>query len=139
MYLLDTNVVSELRKAKTDKMHRRVKAWAKSVSATALFLSSISILELEIGILLIERRDSMQGKLLRSWMDGHVLPTFHDRVLAVDTAVAQRCATLHVPNPRSDRDALIAATALVHGLTVVTRNVEDFEPTGVTILDPWHY
>jgi len=103
MYLLDTNVVSELRKAKTDKMHRRVKAWAKSVSATTLFLSSISILELEIGILLVERRDSVQGKLLRSWMDGQVLPTFHDRVLAVDTAVAQRCATLHVPNPRSDR------------------------------------
>jgi len=139
MYLLDTNVISELRKAKTDKMHRRVNAWAKSVSATTLFLSSISILELEIGILLVERRDSVQGKLLRSWMDGRVLPTFQDRVLAVDTAVAQRCATLHVPNPRSDRDALIAATALVHGLTVVTRNVEDFEPTGVAILDPWQY
>ena len=139
MYLLDTNVISELRKAKTDKMHRRVKAWAKSVSATTLFLSSISILELEIGILLVERRDSVQGKLLRSWMDGHVLPAFQDRVLAVDTAVAQRCATLHVPNPRSDRDALIAATALVHGLTVVTRNVEDFKPTGVAILDPWQY
>ena len=137
MYLLDTNVVSELRKAKTGKIHRRVKAWAKSVPATTLFLSSISILELEIGILLVERRDPVQGKLLRSWMDGHVLPTFEDRVLAVDTAVAQRCATLHVPNPRSDRDALIAATALVHGLTVVTRNVEDFEPTGVAILDPW--
>lgn len=137
MYLLDTNVISELRKAKT--VHRRVKGWARSVSATTLFLSSISILELEIGILLVERRDPVQGKLLRSWMDGHVLPAFHERVLAVDTAVAQRCATLHVPNPRSDRDALIAATALVHGLTVVTRNVEDFEPTGVKILDPWQY
>ena len=79
----------------------------------------------------------MQGKLLRSWMDGHVLLTFQDRVLAVDTAVAQRCARLHVPDPRSDRDALIAATGLVHGLTVVTRNVEDFAPTGVAILDPW--
>jgi toxin FitB len=137
MYLLDTNIVSELRKAKTGKIDRRVKAWAKSVSATTLYLSSISILELEIGILLVERRDSGQGKLLRSWMDDHVLPAFKDRVLAVDPAVAQRCATLHVPNPRSDRDALIAATALVHGLTVVTRNVEDFEPTGVAILDPW--
>jgi hypothetical protein len=137
MYLLDTNVVSELRKAKTDKIHRRVKAWAKSVSATTLFLSSISILEVEIGILLVERRDPVQGKLLRSWMNGQVLPTFYDRILAVDTAVAQRCAALHVPNPCSDRDALIAATALVHGLTVVTRNVEDFEPTGVAILNPW--
>jgi toxin FitB len=139
MYLLDTNVVSELRKAKTDKMHRRVKAWAKSVPATTLFLSSISILELEIGVLLVERRDAVQGKLLRSWMDEHVLPAFYDRILAVDTAVAQRCATLHVPNPRSARDALIAATALVHGLTVVTRNVEDFEPTAVATLDPWQY
>lgn len=137
MYLLDTNVVSELRKARTDRLHRRVKAWAKSVPAAALFLSSISILEIEIGILLVERRDPLQGKLLRSWMDGHVLPTFHDRVLAVDTAVAQRCAALHVPDPRSDRDALIAATAFVHGLTIVTRNVEDFESTGVAILNPW--
>jgi toxin FitB len=137
MYLLDTNVVSELRKAKTDRIHRRVKAWAKSVSAATLFLSSISILELEIGILLVERRDPMQGKLLRSWMDEHVLPTFYDRVLTIDTAVAQRCAALHVPNPRSDRDALIAATALVHGLTIVTRNVKDFEPTGVAMLNPW--
>ncbi len=137
MYLLDTNVVSELRKARTDRLHRRVKAWAKSVPAAALFLSSISILEIEIGILLVERRDPLQGKLLRSWMDGHVLPTFHDRVLAVDTAVAQRCAALHVPDPRSDRDALIGATAFVHGLTIVTRNVEDFESTGVAILNPW--
>jgi predicted nucleic acid-binding protein len=137
MFLLDTNVVSELRKAKTGKINRRVKAWAKSVSATTLFLSSISILELEIGILLVERRDPVQGKLLRSWMDGHVLPTFNNRILAVDTAVAQRCAALHVPNPRSDRDAVIAATAFVHGLTVVTRNVQDFEPTGVAILNPW--
>jgi len=137
MYLLDTNAISELRKAKTG--HRRVKAWARSISATTLFLSSISILELEIGILLVARRDSVQGKLLRSWMDGHVLPAFDVRVLAVDTAVAQRCATVHVPNPRSDRDAEIAATALVHGLTVVTRNVEDFEPAGVKILDPWQY
>lgn len=137
MYLLDTNVVSELRKAKTNKVHARVKGWARSVSAATLFLSSISILELEIGILLVERRDAVQGKLLRSWMDGHVLTTFSDRILAVDTAVAQRCAVLHVPNPCSDRDALIAATALVHGLTVVTRNVEDFRPTGVPILNPW--
>ena len=137
MYLLDTNVVSELRKAKTARINRRVKAWAKSVSATTLFLSSISILELEIGILLVERRDPVQGKALRSWMDGHVLPTFNNRVLSVDTAVARRCAALHVPNPCSDRDALIAATAFVHGLTVVTRNVRDFESTGVAILNPW--
>lgn len=137
MYLLDTNVVSELRKAKTGKINRYVRAWAKSVSAATLYLSVISVLELEIGILLIERRDPSQGALFRSWMVGHVLPAFAGRVLAVDTPVAQRCAALHVPSRRSDRDALIAATALVHGMTVVTRNVADFEPTDVRIINPW--
>jgi predicted nucleic acid-binding protein len=138
MYLLDTNVVSELRKAKTGKVDRNVRNWAKSVSASTLFLSVISILELEIGILLVERRDRSQGALLRSWMENHVLPTFNDRILAVDTPVAQRCAAMHVPTPRSDRDALIAATALVHGMSVVTRNVSDFEPTGVAVVNPWN-
>lgn len=137
MYLLDTNVISELRKAKTGKIDRHVKAWATSVSAATLFLSAISILELEIGILLAERRDRTQGALLRSWMDEQVLPAFGSRVLAVDTAVALRCAELHVPNPCSDRDALIAATAFVHGMAVVTRNLDDFKRTGVPTLNPW--
>jgi toxin FitB len=137
MYLLDTNVVSELRKAKTGKVERNVRNWAKSVPASMLFLSAISILELEIGILLIERRDQAQGSLLRSWMTDHILPTFEGRILAIDTAVAQRCAALHVPAHRSDRDALIAATALVHGMTVVTRNASDFASTGVLIVNPW--
>jgi toxin FitB len=137
MYLLDTNVVSELRKGKTGKVNRNVSAWAKGVSPPTLFLSAISILELEIGILLIERRNRTQAVILRSWMEDHVLPAFDGRILAVDTAVARKCAALHVPTPRSDRDSLIAATALVHGMTVVTRNVSDFEPTGVTIINPW--
>ena len=135
MYILDTNVVSELRKAK--KAHQNVKKWAHPLPSASLYLSVISVLELEIGILLIERRDKEQGAILRAWMDRHVLPTFSGRILAIDTVVAQRCATLHVPNPRSDRDALIAATALVHGLTVATRNVADFERTGVGVLNPW--
>jgi toxin FitB len=138
MYLLDTNVVSELRKAGTSRMNRNVRSWAKSVSASTLYLSAISILELEIGILLLERRDRPQGAVLRAWMDEHVLPTFQGRILAVDTPVARRCATLHVPSPRSDRDALIAATAMVHGMSVVTRNISDFEPTGVAVVDPWN-
>ncbi|MFA5242511.1 MAG: type II toxin-antitoxin system VapC family toxin [Sulfuricella sp.] len=137
MYLLDTNIVSELRKAKSGKADQNVRAWAESVSATSLFLSAITILELETGILLVERRDPSQGAVLRAWLDGHVLPVFSGRILAIDTAVAQRCARLHVPDPRSDRDALIAATALVHGMTVVTRNVVDFAPTGVEIFNPW--
>lgn len=137
MYLLDTNVVSELRKAKTGKADKNVVAWAQSVLPSSLFLSAISVLELETGILLIERRDVAQGKMLRQWLETQVLPAFAERILPVDTAVARQCATLHVPDPRSDRDALIAATALVHHMTVVTRNVDDFNPTGVALLNPW--
>ena len=139
MYLLDTNVISELRKAKSNKADKAVVAWANSVSATRMFLSAITILELETGILLVERKDPTQGAILRSWLNSHVLPAFSERVLALDTAVAQRCAKLHVPDPRSDRDAIIAATALVHGLTVVTRNVSDFSATGVDIVNPWKF
>lgn len=135
MYLLDTNVVSELRKAK--KADRGVRMWAQALPASSLYLCAISILELEIGILLIERRDRKQGAVLRAWMDGHVLPAFDGRILSIDTAVAQRCAALHVPSRRSERDALIAATALVHGMTVVTRNVAHFQATDVTVLNPW--
>ena len=135
MYLLDTNVVSELRRAK--KAHPSVRMWAQNLPAASLYLSAISILELEIGVLLMERRDRKQGRILRAWMDGHVLPTFAGRILAIDTAVAQRCAALHVPGPRSDRDALIAATALVHGMAVVTRNMSHFQPMGAAVVNPW--
>ncbi|MFZ0298840.1 MAG: type II toxin-antitoxin system VapC family toxin [Candidatus Sulfotelmatobacter sp.] len=135
MYILDTNVVSELRKAK--KANQNVMKWAQLLPAATLYISVISLLELEIGILLIERHDKEQGGILRAWLNKHVLPTFSGRILGIDTTVAQRCAALHVPNPRSDRDALIAATALVHGLTVATRNVADFEGMGVAVLNPW--
>lgn len=137
MYLLDTNVVSELRKAKSGKADKNVITWAASVSASSLFLSVITILELETGILLIERRDPSQGAALRVWLEGHVLPAFASRIFPVDVPVAQRCAKLHVPDPRSDRDALIAATGLVHGMTVVTRNIADFQATGAELLNPW--
>lgn len=137
MFLLDTNVVSELRKIRSGKADRHVAAWADSVEASDLYLSAIIVQELEIGVLLAERRDPSQGALLRAWLNGHVLPAFSGRILSVDTAVAQRSARLHVPAPRPVRDGLIAATALVHGMTVVTRNVVDFESTGVSILNPW--
>lgn len=137
MYVLDTNVVSELRKARTGKIDANVAAWAESIDASVLFVSSITIMELELGILSVERRDAIQGSRLRSWLEQHVLPEFSGRTLPVDTAVALRCARLHVPDKRSERDAIIAATALVHGMTVVTRNVADFEPTGVAIINPW--
>ena len=139
MYLMDTNVVSELRKAKSGKVDNSVLAWAGGVAASSLYLSVVTIMELETGVLLVERRDPTQGAVLRSWLNTHVLPAFSGRILPIDTTVAQRCAGLHVPNPSSDRDSLIAATALVHGLTVVTRNVDDFLASKVELLNPWEY
>jgi predicted nucleic acid-binding protein len=137
MFLLDTNVVSELRKARTGKANPHVVSWASRVPAGSLFISAITVLELETGVLLIERRDSAQGVLLRAWLDEQVIPAFAERVLSIDVDVARRCAGLHVPDPRAERDALIAATALVHGMTVATRNVVDFVPTGVPVFNPW--
>ncbi|HKZ10541.1 MAG TPA: type II toxin-antitoxin system VapC family toxin [Rhodanobacteraceae bacterium] len=134
MYLLDTNVVSELRKQHADQ---RVKAWAQEVPPPSLFLSAITVLELETGILQMERRDKKQGAALRNWLDKQVLPAFAERVLPVDLVVALRCARLYVLDRMADGDALIAATALVHGLVVVTRNTSDFEPAGVRLFDPW--
>lgn len=139
MVLLDTNVVSELRKAPSGRADARVLAWATSVPASSMYLSVVTVLELELGILLLGRRDTDQAEVLRRWMDGHVLPAFAGRVLPVDLPVALRCAALHVPDPRAERDALIAATALVHGLSVVTRNGADFAATGVALIDPWQH
>ena len=138
MYVLDTNVVSELRKIRLGRADVNVGQWADSVDAVDLYLSAITLQELEIGILLAERRDPAQGAMFRTWFDSHVLPAFAGRILPVDTAVAMRSARLHVPDPRPVRDCLIAATALVHGMTVVTRNTADFEVSGVRLLNPWH-
>jgi predicted nucleic acid-binding protein len=137
MFVLDTNVVSELRKVASGKADPAVAAWAASTPAGSMYISAITVLELELGVLAIERRDAPSGAVLRAWLDTRVLPTFAERTLSVDTAVAVRCAGLHVPDPRSERDALIAATALVHGMVVVTRNVRDFEPMGVEVFSPW--
>ena len=137
MWLLDTHVVSELRKVRLGTADRHVADWADSVDAGDLYLSVMSIQELEIGVLRAELRDPSQGAVLRAWLNGHVLPAFTGRIVAINTAVAVRGARLHVPDPRPVRDALIAATALVHGMIVVTRNVADFEPTGVPTLNPW--
>ena len=137
MYVLDTNVVSELRKAKAGNANHRVIAWASSVPAGSLYISAITVLELEMGVLQIEWRDCAQGSVMRSWLDEHVMPAFAGRILAVDAQVALRCARLHIPNRVAERDALLAATALVHGMTVVTRNVVDFAATKVALIDPW--
>ena len=137
MYLLDTDVTSELRKAPKGRADPRVVAWARSVSTTHLYLSVITVQEIEIGILRMERRDPAQGMELREWFDEKLLPTFRERILPIDQEIARRSATLHVPDPRPVRDAFIAATALVRGFTVVTRNVKHFDPMGVARIDPW--
>jgi toxin FitB len=135
MFLLDTNVISELRRP--DKADRNVVAWASALPASGFFISAISVLEIELGALLIAGKDSAQGAVLRAWIDHQLLGRFEGRILAIDVTVAQRCASLHMPDPRAERDALIAATALVHGLTIATRNVADFEATGVAFINPW--
>jgi predicted nucleic acid-binding protein len=136
-YLLDTNVISELRKVGDDKADANVVAWIGAEDAARFFISAITILELERGVLGVQRRDAAQGARLRSWLDGQVRPEFAGRILTVDDTVATRCAHLHVPDRRNEADALIAATALVHDMIVVTRNVKDFDGTGVVVVDPW--
>lgn len=137
MYLLDTNVVSELHRAIRGRGDTRVTAWLSDVGLAACQVSAMTLMELEIGVLRMERRDARQGAALRTWLQERVLPGFEGRVLPVDEAVALRCARLHVPDPRPERDAMLAATALVHGLIVVTRNEADFTPTGATVFNPW--
>jgi predicted nucleic acid-binding protein len=137
IYLLDTNVVSELRKKSSGNADRNVVAWESGVSADTVYISVVTVMELELGTLRITRRDPLQGAILRSWVDNNVLKSFAGRILPVDVEVAQRAAALHVPDPRPEHDALLAATALVHKMTVVTRNTDDFTPTGVATLNPW--
>ncbi len=135
MILVDTDVVSGLRRR--NHANAAFAAWAQSTPFTELYVSVITIQELETGVLLTERRDPAQGKALRDWLDNHDLENFGGRILPVDVTVARLCARLHVPNRRPDRDALIAATALAHGLPVATRNTADFAPTGATLINPW--
>lgn len=137
MFLLDTNVVSELRKIGSQRANPQVEKWAKSTSAAQTFISIVTVFELERGVLLIERRDRTQGEVLRQWLNEHVLGSYAERIIPITVDIVKRCALLHVPDPMSDYDAMIAATALEHGLTVVTRNTVDFERTGVRLFNPF--
>lgn len=139
MFLLDTNAVSELRRVPSGRADPSVVAWFRATATELIYLSVISLMEMEIGIGRIERRDPSQGRRMRQWLDRDVLPSFEGRLLSVDIRVARRCAALHVPDPRPERDALIAATALVHGYAVVTRNTSDFAARGVQLINPWDY
>ncbi|WP_425309963.1 type II toxin-antitoxin system VapC family toxin [Ammonicoccus fulvus] len=134
--LLDTNVISELRK-RPGVVNPRVAAWADAQDTDDLRVSVITVMEIELGVLLVERRDPAQGNILRAWFERAVLGDLSRNLLPVDLAVVRLAAALHVPDPRPERDAYIAATALVHGLTVATRNVADFSPMGVPVLNPW--
>lgn len=138
MFILDTNVVSELRKVRSGKSNAGVARWAASVRSAELFVSVITIHELEYGVLLAERADRERGHVLRVWLERSVAAAFAGRVLAVDEAVARRAARLHAPDPALFRDALIGATALVQHMRVVTRNVRDFERfAGLEVINPW--
>lgn len=135
-FVLDTNVISELRKS-AGKAHPAVVGWARRQPTGSLFLSVVTILEIELGIARLRRRDIAQSDMLQHWLETGVLTAFRGRVLPIDVPVARRAASFHVPDPRPERDALIAATASVQGMSVVTRNVSDFEALGVTVVNPW--
>lgn len=137
MYLLDTNVVSEFRNVSSGKCHPSVREWAGTVDTGNLYLSAITIMELEVGYLSLRRRYQLQAEIVKAWISDYIPRVFNDRILAFDNAVALLCAALHVPDKRPERDAIIAATALHHDLTVVTRNTRDFAGTGVRLLNPW--
>ncbi len=137
MYLLDTNVISEMRKFEGARATSSVLRWTKTVQERDQYLSSITVMELQTGALRLLRKDPEQADVLRRWLHDYVLPSFSERILVVDTDVALRCATLQVPKTPEYRDSFIGATALVHGLTVVTRNVKDFLPMGCKVLNPW--
>ena len=139
MYLLDTNVVSEFRKIHAGKADKQVTSWALATSSADMFLSVISVHEIEVGVLRMERRDPTQGRLFRRWHEDFVLKAFFGRILLVDVDVALVSASFHVPDPAPVRDAFIAATATVHGMTVVTRNTGDFIRSGVRVLNPWQW
>lgn len=135
-YLLDTNVISELRKPE-GRAEPRVHDWARQQPTSDLSISVITVMEIEIGVARLERRDSRQGEVLRKWLERDLLAAFSARIWPIDLTVVRQAATMHVPDPRPERDVLIAATALSLNLVVVTRNVSDFQPLGVEVLNPW--
>ena len=136
MFVLDTNVISELRHGKPNQSPA-VRAWATAQLSSSFYLSAITLLELEMGIQALERKTPPQGSALRNWLD-NVRLGFSGRILSFTENTAPICASLHIPNPRSERDAMIAATAIEHGFTVVTRNGIDYVQTGVAIINPWN-
>lgn len=137
MLLLDTNVVSELRKVASGKADPNVVVWNETVDPAETFISSVVLHELEIGVRLVEHNDAVAGKVLRNWLENTVLAAFSGRILPLDEATAVHAAQWHVPNPKPINDAYIAATAFTRRMTLVTRNVKDFESMGAALVNPW--
>lgn len=137
MLLLDTNVVSELRKVASGRADPNVVVWNETVDPAETFISSVVLHELEIGVRLVEHNDVAAGKMLRNWLENIVLTAFSGRILPLDEGAAVQAARWHVPNPKPINDAYIAATAFTRRMTLVTRNIKDFEGMGVALVNPW--
>lgn len=136
MYLLDTQVVWELRSARAGLADPALASWAAGQSRTSLFLSALTVAELASGALQVERADKAAAAAIRRWIEGPVTMAFDGRVVAIDAAVARRAMTLGYPDLR---DGLIAATALEHGLTLATRQPAAFKTGKVKTFNPWGY
>ena len=137
MYLLDTNCPSELRRIRTGRADPNVAAWAALVPLSSVSFSAISIFELQVGITRASLRDPVKADRIRAWLDEAVLPSFQGRILAVDEVIARAAGPLAVARTSDTADVLIAATALVRRLRLVTRNTSDFTTMGVDMLNPW--
>ncbi|MDY6216798.1 type II toxin-antitoxin system VapC family toxin [Actinobacillus porcinus] len=137
MYLLDTNIISEIRKLAKNKCDKNVADWVRSTSKDLMFTNAVVMMELERGVMSIERKDTTQGKLLRHWFEIDVKPAFHGKILKIDEQTAQICAKLHIPDHAPENDAWIAASAIQHNLVLVTRNTADFARTGVKLFNPF--
>jgi predicted nucleic acid-binding protein len=135
MFLLDTNVVSELRR--TERADISVVRWSQAQDPATFHISVVTLMEIRHGALLIQRRDARQAAVFLRWLNDRILSEFRERTIPVSAEIALACAALHVPNPKSERDAWIAATALVLDMTVVTRNTRDFDQTGAKLFNPW--
>jgi toxin FitB len=135
MFLLDTNVISELRPGKAQPC-ALVLQWAGQQIDQQFYMSSVTLLELELGIQRLEARPMRQGEALRRWLE-QIKVAYASRILPFAAKTAVLCASLHLPDPRSERDAMIAAVALEHSFAVVTRNTKDFEGAGLVLINPW--